>query len=236
MGCCLFAPPLQSNMPFSLDSVTSGSNVLLFGSQALSFDEQAAHHLHTQIQCNTKHGWLQNAIRELPELWKAFTTTHSLPGCSATSQIFADLEMWLETGRFMTATFPLPNTLLIPFAVVSQLVEFGGWIESQLQQPAPHGISIGPSRSYAETFGLCTGLLAAVAVSCSRSDQEIEQYGAVAIRLAMLIGAIADAQGTADMSEAPSRSFSVAWTCTQSSTSLEKVLSDFPEVSLPGQP
>jgi hypothetical protein len=63
-----------------------------------------------------------------------------------------------------------------------------------------------------ETLGLCTGTLSAFAVDSSPSIEGIHQHGAVAVRLAILNGAIVDAEEASAGPGGESVSFSVSGT------------------------
>jgi hypothetical protein len=56
-------------------------------------------------------------------------------------------------------------------------------------------------------LGFYAGLLAALAVASASNRQEFHKYGAVAVRLAMLVGALIDAQEVWDkgLSRRPAR-------------------------------
>ena len=78
-----------------------------------------------------------------------------------------------------------------------------------------------------ETIGFCTGILSAIAVSCSRSQEDLQRHGSAAIRLAMLIGAYVDAQNE----DAAFESVAVAWKAPhQSLDELFNLIQDFPGV------
>ena len=116
----------------------------------------------------------------------------------------------------------MANILLSPLVVAVQLTQYAKYQEGK------------DSREFSniETLGFCTGLLSALAVSCSRNLEELEKYGAVAIRLAMLIGAVVDAQDA--MSEhGPSGSIAASWTSPGAISDLAAVLKAFPDVSIP---
>jgi hypothetical protein len=80
----------------------------------------------------------------------------------------------------------------------------------------------------AECVGFCAGVLSSLAVSCSTTRKQLEQHGATAVRLAMLIGAIGDV-------ETSPKYISISASCQNEDGKdvLNYVLDGFPEVCTP---
>ncbi|KAL3466530.1 hypothetical protein BJX64DRAFT_274502 [Aspergillus heterothallicus] len=76
-------------------------------------------------------------------------------------------------------------------------------------------------------IGFCTGLLATYAVASSPNPTDIAHYGAVALRLATLIGALVDAEESRQSNAGTGRSTShtVAWTTPAQEAALRELLS-----------
>jgi hypothetical protein len=68
----------------------------------------------------------------------------------------------------------------------------------------------------AETLGLYSGLLSAAALSCSADQVQLQHYDVVAVRLAMMVGALVDTQDVSVDLQGRSKSFSVAWNSPES--------------------
>ena len=101
-----------------------------------------------------------------------------------------------------------------------------------MEQPNPgerHDLH-GSNKQNTETLGFCTGLLGAIAVSSSATQAQFQHYGAVAIRLAMLIGALVDAQDKSEDLYGESKSFSAAWNSPECGAEMTRILERFPEV------
>lgn len=100
----------------------------------------------------------------------------------------------------------MPSTILAPIVIISQLVQYSTFRELQNGDDGEEELKI------EETVGFCIGLLSAFAVSLSHrtTPAEFEQHASAAVRLAMLIGAVVDAQDAQDNS-GPSTTLSVAW-------------------------
>jgi hypothetical protein len=77
-----------------------------------------------------------------------------------------------------------------------------------------------------QTVGFCTGLSSAFAVASAKNQDEFEKYGAVAVRLAMLVGALVDAQEAWNMElgYGPSKSYATAWHNPKQGQELRRIL------------
>jgi hypothetical protein len=208
---------------------TGGNTVLLFGPQALSFHEDSFHRLRSTILEAAEHRWILDTIEELPAYWNTITKEIPKLQCVPGAKLLDDLNRWFTTGEITPTSFPLPNTLLTPLVVITQLTEYHKYLE--LAHPNPGGRQglHELSGQNAETIGFCTGILSALAVACSADNVQFRKYGAVAVRLAMLIGGVVDAQD--DLSdEGISKSFATAWSSPEMGAEMTKILDGFPEV------
>ncbi|KAI6085568.1 hypothetical protein F4821DRAFT_149184 [Hypoxylon rubiginosum] len=207
-----------------LSSPLPGPTILLFGPLALSFDETAFAQVRKTVVENEEFRWVLDTVSEFPQIWKSLTTSiPSLQSASGLKQL-EDLADALRTGRQLETCFPLPNKLLIPLIIVSHLTQYATFVRSNAE-----GEQVDPfssAKSDKETLGLCTGLLSAFAVSCAGSRKQFEKYGAVSIRLAMLIGTVVDAQ---DDATEPSKSLSAAWSSAESGEELQRIIKSYPE-------
>jgi hypothetical protein len=82
------------------------------------------------------------------------------------------------------------------------------------------------SDAAAEAVGFCTGLLSALAVSCSTTQQQLEQHGASAVRLALLIGAFVEIHNASEAFV----TISACWQFPEGKKELTSILEAFPEV------
>lgn len=217
-----------------IPSPSTARTVLLFGPQALSFDATSFDKLRSSVLSSDSHHWVLDIIKELPGLWDTLAAQFPKLQSIAGSQWLADLAGWFETGAMaQRERAPLPNTVLSPLVVITQLTEYSEYLRlagsKHQDSQAPHH-ERGVSRSDTETIGFCTGILSAIAVSCSEDQSQFAQFGGVAVRLALLIGALVDAQDASD-SEGPSRSLATVWKSRQSKAELMRILGQFPEVS-----
>ena len=201
--------------------LTSGTDALLFGSQALALNAESFRQLRSQLLDSPNYPWILKALAELPGYWDPVTRSiprlQSFPG----AKLLHGLNEWFRTGEAPEACFPLPNVLLTPLVVIIHLTQYAKFLEIN-QRSFKHND---------EVVGLCTGLLSAQVASSSKNQDEFEEHGGVAIRLAMLVGALVDAQDTEADTQGETKSFSVAWISPESGAELVQILKRFPEVS-----
>ena len=207
-----------------------GTKVLLFGSQALTLNEASTNQLRSTLLGRPVSEWALNAIVHLPRYWddlcEAVPNLQHIPG----AQLLNDLKLWTETGKFKEASFPLPNILLTPLVVITHLTQYEILLEKeQRESPSSHD-PFASAKEDTETLGLCTGLLSASAVSCAENLTQFHHYGAVAVHLAMAVGALTDAQDKLAGVDGASKSFSAAWSSAEIGVEVEKILKCFPDV------
>lgn len=199
----------------------------IFGPQDLSFDIGSFKNLHSQLW---NHQWALDALASLPKLLDEFSASEPTVQQSNTRQPLEDLNAWIAGGAVPDEAFPLPNVVLCPIVVIGQLVEYMAFLAAAYpnireRDDLPKSIT-----EDTETFGLCTGTLSAFAVACSSNIADIQRYGAVAARLAMLVGAAVDTGEALSDPEEKSMSFSASWNAVESSDSVSKLLEAFPDV------
>ncbi|KAF3483339.1 polyketide synthase [Arthroderma uncinatum] len=199
----------------------------LFGPQALAFREEAFNTLKNVLISTPHHQWILDVLESLPELWdtasKELPTIQSLPG----GKLLQTLKTWLKENSVTETIFPLPNTLLTPLVVVTHLTQYLRYLEHvDPTYPGPNHLQ-SPIHTDSETLGLCTGLLSAIVVSSSTNKEQFQHNGAVAIRLAMLIGALVDAEDESSP-EGGSISQSITWNSLKSQAKMLEVLKRFP--------
>lgn len=200
----------------------STSTVLLFGPHFCSSDTEQYVQLRSDVLKDPKCQWVLEVISELPGWWQTIVKALPLLDNLVPS---ACLEAWkkdLETNDGPpSVSSPLPNVLLGPLAVIAQLTQYERYQELD-------GTS---ANARTETMGFGMGFLGAAAVSSSASPEQLQQYGAVAIRLAMFFGAILDAtDNSTDLGD--SVSYSVAWDHICITDQIEDTLDQYPDASM----
>ncbi|KAK8108961.1 hypothetical protein PG984_014762 [Apiospora sp. TS-2023a] len=203
------------------------TNILVFGAQTPNIPDKAASQLRATLLDSPSSAWVKEALVGLSDDWhsvlKAFpafeTVATTLP-----PPIFVG---WLQSGAFPKDTTSLPNYILTPLVVAIHLSQF---VDHHQLGPARQGRYNQVLEETRETLGFCSGLLSAVAVACAGTFEELQQHGATALRLAMLIGLAVDVDNAAVKGNADGWvSASVGWTSTESGAQLSKVLKRVPE-------
>ena len=216
-------------MPVLL-SPAGGTTILLFGPQALSFDQDSFSQLRSTLLNTPCHRWILDTIEELPECWdalsKAYPKIQAVPG----AKLLGKLNDSLRTCMLKQEDFPMPNILLTPLVVITHLTQYAKYFELAPADEREQHDLIACFKQRTETLGFCTGLLSALAVSSSATQNQFQKYGAVAVRLAMLIGAVVDAQDRSSDLCGESLSFSATWNSTESSAEMTRILDRFADV------
>ncbi|KAH6658935.1 putative polyketide synthase [Truncatella angustata] len=202
-----------------MNSDSKSETLLLFGPQALSFETKYFGRIRSLVNRISGNKWILDTVNALGDDFDALCK--AIPAARYIQQGetgIRELQQWLEMGEIpeRMATSILPNILLGPLTVIAQLVEYN------LQCKSPFSEYPG-----VEAFGLCLGLLSAMVVGCSSNQTEFSRYGAAAIRLAMVIGAVVDTDQKSNGSD-QYVSLATATRGIQDASSISKVLSSFP--------
>lgn len=210
-----------------------GVNVFLFGPQALSSGDSSLNTLRKTLVDSHNSRWVLEVVAELASHWenmvKSFPTLQHIPG----EKLLRDLNSWFETGNGNVAFPHLPNILHTPLVVLTQLTQYSRYLQLSLSDTSEDigNLQAAHAGRNVETVGFCTGLLSAMAVSSSSDMATFQQYGAVAVRLAVLIGALVDAQDASDRLHGKSKSFAIGWGSQSVVDEMTRIIDRFPEVS-----
>jgi hypothetical protein len=211
-----------------------GRTLLLFGSLALSFDAAAFSQLCKTVVETEDHSWILKTIVELPQCWDAVTAALGVPTSQAEAgrRQLEDLGDAFQTGKPLETLFPLPNKVLVPLVVISQLIQYAAFLSCTSSEPDHRIDHFASSTQNTETLGFCTGLLSAFAVSSACSKEEFIKYGAVAVRLGMIVGMVADMDVLdKDTALGASKAISTEWASAETFEEMLRILKDYPDVS-----
>lgn len=206
------------------DSESGGSKVLVFGPQYLSFHQGSAEALRSHLLSHQSFAWAWKVLQVLSGYWDGAVS--ALPSLAALDgkRLLVNLATWLQTGNLDVLHFPLPNIVLTPLVVALHLTQY----QKSIAKSDGSG-STDSLPQVSETLGLCTGHLSAAAVSCAEDLSQLEKYGAVSIRIAMLIGALVDSKNASLGEDSRANSFSVVWD-SRNDGILEQIMAHFPQV------
>ncbi|KAH8693374.1 thiolase-like protein [Phaeosphaeriaceae sp. PMI808] len=200
---------------------------LLFGPQDPNIDNKILSDLRKTLLNSHRLQWILETLKELPLEWEKLSGIAELTERHGISSI-QQLLNWVRTGTPAHA-FPLPNILVTPLVVAIQLAPYTQLLtllnpeielNDKLEQTLKHGT---------ETIGLCTGLLSAAAVASSATLSELEKHGAPAIRMAMAIGSLVDAEDAIDNGGLKRQSLAVGWASPAAEAELGTILEQFLE-------
>lgn len=203
----------------------SAETILLFDAQLTSITPKNLFDVHVALR-NPKCAWVLDVVATLPTLWEAAASAipeiqqSPSPGC------IQEIQTWAETGKLQNDSLPILNSVLTPVTIITELVQYILHLENDALAAQ------NPPRNHA-ALGLCTGLLSAFAVSSSANQADLEKYGAVAIRLAVLIGAVVDIQDKSDSEHSNWTSMSASWSSTEQKRAINATMAKFPQVSYP---
>lgn len=206
-----------------------GPKVFLFGPQALGFDTKLFATLHSHLYGR----WALDALSDLPDAWESLVKQVPKLQHVEGERLLRELHRALQTGSLPDSLFPLPNILLSPLVVIVQLTQYLAFVRSAFPGLADTDELPPSAMEASESLGLCTGILSAFAVSCASSLAKAQQYGAVAVRLSILVGALVDAEEASPDTGGTAMSFSMSWNALESRASVDEVLAKFPEVNQP---
>lgn len=198
----------------------SNQAVLLFGSLALSFNAATFEQLRTTVTRTSSLMWLLDALLDLVDDSETALAIIPVLKQGHTRDHLLDVRDALATGRSLRMSGALPNTVLIPLVVASQLAQYatlqaGGDLKHEEFVSARNG----------EILGFCTGLLGAYAVASSYDQADFRKYGAVAVRLGMLIGLVVDLGDAIN----PSKSVGVGWSSLKMHEAMIRTFEDMPK-------
>ncbi|KAL4962179.1 uncharacterized protein BDV14DRAFT_202996 [Aspergillus stella-maris] len=196
-----------------------GEVVLVFGCQWLSFTADDFRQLRTAVLDDPENHWMLDVLSELPHYFRVAADrkyVFSLRGIDGEGKL-RELERWFRCNDLSEAQFPLSYSQLAPLLMMTHFVQYSQW-KKLTRLSTREG-----SNCIVEIAGFCIGFLSAVAVSAAKNEG-LKKFGSVALRLAMLLGALGDVQ------EADEEYSSIAtgWKRPEMAESLQNVLDEFP--------
>ncbi|KAG6361743.1 hypothetical protein INS49_009971 [Diaporthe citri] len=232
---------------------TEETTIFVFGGHVLSQTKRTLDKLVRALVDGPNSKWINDTVAELPGYWDIMASEISEVGSTIPgSQHLADLGSWLKhldrSSDQAGQDESMPNIVVGPLLVAIQLDQYWRYLQhdrsskglscqedlqaelvARQKEQKEQRSSRGPR---VEVLGFCVGLLGAVAVASSSNRQEFEKYGAVAMRLAMLIGAMIDAREAWDkgLGKGKSVSYATAWRDGKQHEDLTRIVSSlFPE-------
>nr|APX43976.1 polyketide synthase [Pestalotiopsis microspora] len=199
-------------------------SLLVFGPQTEFPSDEAISNLRQELVTKPHLQELKEAIITLPEFWQRLVDSHaalrSVPG----QKYLGQLQHWIQNGGALTyETQEAPNHYVLPVTVLSQIVQYTCYLDQLGNNP--HGKVLQSIQS-GGIQGFCTGFLSAVAVAVSANHAELGSAAAVALRLAVAIGAYVDQDGQYSKQSTEYSTLAVRWReeQTENKSEVEKLL------------
>lgn len=225
-----FTLSTRSKMVHSPSNLHEQGLTLLFGPQDPDINEAYTKKLRSALLETSSLEWVLDATTSLSQHWQSISKT--LPDLLASpgQKHLEALNEWLRRGKFPKELFPLPNIIVTPLVVITHLVQYLAFLKEVHPELAPGDRLQAALKLPTETVGLCTGMLSSAAVASSENLAQLEKHGAVAIRMAMAIGASVDAGDVGSDLKGKWQSVAVGWTSPDARNELARILKGFPEV------
>ncbi|KAK0645193.1 Non-reducing polyketide synthase andM [Lasiodiplodia hormozganensis] len=174
-------------------------------------------------------------LTELPEVWMLLVATEPSLERVAAAPLLQGLADWITSDNSSALPFAeatTGNTLLAVLTVLAHILEYMSYLkhgqltdgEGDAHLDALKGVRDGGIQ------GLCIGLLSATALACSQTRAEVARHGAIAIRLALCVGAFIDLDDV--QASEPTLCVSARWSPAEGDRGREKfedVLDSYPQ-------
>lgn len=231
---------IESNSGAGADSAPFDTTVFLFGSHTGVFTKESMEKLVRPLMNSSHQSWILDTTAGLPSYLEAAEKRIPAIGQStAGHKQLRDLDAWLRYGAdSWEDDTPLPNMIASPLLVLTQVTQYWRYLEFQVEEIGDraaavdvqnHILTQSSSAAKVESLGYCGGLLAALAVASAHDRTEFERYSAVAVRLAMLLGAVADARERLDVSRGKggALSLAMAWNGARQGNDVRQIIDSF---------
>jgi hypothetical protein len=162
-------------------------------SAAIFYPQSKAHtteylaRLHTFISQNEYLKPLLDDIRALEETWSIIASERvDIAALSQGPRFLSYLSTWARSGESSQLAATISGILALPLLVVVQITQYTQYLGSR---NIKHAEFLQYLRHRGGVQGYCGGLLPAFAISCSKDEFEVIRNAAIAMRLALVIGA-----------------------------------------------
>ncbi|KAL2015753.1 hypothetical protein VTK56DRAFT_4881 [Thermocarpiscus australiensis] len=170
-------------------------SLLVFGSQTeFPPPEQALQDARHELIGNPQLSALKEAVDDLPRFWQELVdfdpSLREVPG----NKHLSHLKQWVnDGGSFPHRQSNAPSHYALAVTVLLQITQYTRYL-GQLGKDA-HRIILDSVKTGGGIQGFCVGFLSAAAVATPGSERDIGPSAAVALRLAVSIGAYVDQDG-----------------------------------------
>ena len=205
-------------------------SLLLFGPQTGLPSPEQLGQLRATLLAEPRLETFRTAIEELPQFWRTLVefdpALDAVPGLEAVNSI----RQWLDRGSIENHSEEIPpNVLCTSFTVIFHLVLYFQYLrENELSfthESLLEHLKVGSIE------GFCAGFLAATAIACSKTEEDVSIFGSVALRLGLCIAAYVDLEGRFAKASKETTCFTVRWKSDAMKAKGLETLKKYPEVS-----
>ncbi|TQV99026.1 hybrid PKS/NRPS enzyme [Cordyceps javanica] len=211
----------------SLPVDTEPQTVFLFGPQALLLDVVDVKTLRDTIYSTPNHQWALRSLEELPQCWEQIAEEVPKLRRFEAKEILHDFLVQFKSGNLAASAFPLRNIITTPLVVMMQIIEYSEALRESWPGIKDDDGVPGDFLNQSIAAGLCTGMLGAMAASHSDTLQQLRTNASTAMKQAMAIGALVDAEMSNEESDGRAVSYSVSWGAGGSLATLEKLMKPY---------
>lgn len=205
-------------------------SLLAFGSQFTRPSEQYLAHLRALLLIEPRLSPLLVAVEELSAVRQKLVEIddhlEKVLGRGDTDPI----QQWIKGEDIGLISDRSLNVLVTPLTVLVHMVQYLQYLNSNeaaiTHQNLMKNVQIGGAQ------GCGAGILSAIAVACSDSENDVVKFAAIILRLAVCIGAFVDLDGLPADSQAKWKCLAVRWTSEAGGAVLRQILSVYDEVSI----
>lgn len=203
--------------------------LLLFGSQTTRPSSEQFAQLRASLLGEPLLRTFVEAIRDLPDFWTVLVKFDPALQNVTGLEALKALRQWLDQGDLVWTAGTLPNTLHTPLTVIIHLIHYFHYLAST-ECRVKHAHLLGKLQ-IGGIQGFCTGFLSAAAVACSNTEEDVANFGAVVLRLAVCIGAYVDLDSRSRSSDSETACLAVRWKSDAGKEKFTEILSRYQRVS-----
>ena len=134
---------------------------------------------------------LVTAIKALPHLWTILIENDARLDQTRGMESVRTLQRWIDGEQEVSLMCrEWPSTMTMPLTIIIHLIQYLYYFDNDVDYPSQSRIL--KSVDHGGIQGFCAGMLTAIAVACSKNEEDINDFGTVALRLALCIGAYVD--------------------------------------------
>ena len=173
---------------------------------------------------------LVDSIVQLQTFWDSTVREHPALRHVPGRVLIDPLCQWIQNGIFLPNE--IPNIVLAPLTLLTHVIEYLAYLR-EVGTAGNHTKLLQDDEDDDENsayLGLCIGMLSAATIRSSTTKSEVIRRTAVAVRIAVLIGATVDADGRFATPATEWRSFLAQATTQLDEASLQPILVGYPEV------